>query len=305
MPPIVPIVVFNERDFDLLFIEEVAFSGAFRKELARKLALGDSEITSIEHSVHENFGGLAWGETDILVRFANGSILLIENKVSARFQPEQAARYRARASVHSERGFEARTALIAPEPYLAGVEPSEWDYVCSYEEIASFISDTDPRSDWKRSLLENAGSRAARVKALAGSSAARKAASAELAAFKADWLAMIRRDAAWKANPQSGSTDEFSYRPASNPYGLSVWHHPMSGYLSIQNLEKIVSLRLDDLAASLPEGFKITRHPSSVYLDAIVPSIDMSSTLSQELDQVLDGMETARRALDLVESASI
>jgi hypothetical protein len=86
--PFAPIVVFNERDFDLLFIEEVAFSAAFRQALARILPLGSSEVTSVEHSVHENFGGLAWGETDILVRFADDSVLLVENKVSAQFQPE-------------------------------------------------------------------------------------------------------------------------------------------------------------------------------------------------------------------------
>ncbi|WP_288928765.1 PD-(D/E)XK nuclease family protein [uncultured Maritimibacter sp.] len=301
---VMPIVSFNERDFDLLLIEELAFNPEFCAEFAKRFSVEAPAVAHIRHSVHENFGDMAWGETDIFVRFEDGTTLLIENKVSAQFQPDQAARYRARAKVHSVSGKTAKTVLIAPGAYLSGVVPEDWDYLCSYADLADCIPSGDARADWRRSLLRQAGGRAARVTALAGSAAARKAASAELAAFKAAWLDLIRQDGSWSANPQFGATDEFLYRPSLNRFGLTAWHHPMAGYVSIQNLEKTESIDLVALQASLPEGFRLSRHPKSVYLDAVVPSIDMSSPFSDEQEQVEDGMTIARKAIDLVEAAA-
>ncbi len=293
----------NERDFDRLFIEELAFRDGFFDAFARRVGFKSRPIKAIKHSVYENFGDDAWGETDILVEFVDGAALLIENKLSADFQPGQAERYQARAEHRAKRGAEVKTLLIAPLVYLNAANKVGWDMTCSYAEIAECIGGPDPRSKWRQSLFLEAGNRAARVQTLAASSTARKGASAELLAFKIAWLELATESIEWTANPQRGATDEFLYAPRFNPLGLRIWHHPFGGYLSVQNLEKLATLDISEFQEALPEGFRIKKHPNSTYLDAPTPAIDMTAKFSEERENVEEGMAIARQALDLVEAA--
>lgn len=293
----------NERDFDRLFIEELAFREGFFDAFARRIGFKSRPIKAIKHSVYENFGGDAWGETDILVEFMDGAALLIENKLSADFQPDQAERYQARAEHHAKGGAEVKTILIAPLVYLNAANKMDWDMTCSYAEIAECIGAPDTRSKWRQSLFLEAGNRAARVQTLAASSKARKSASAELFAFKTAWFELATESIEWTANPQRGATDEFLYAPKFNPLGLRIWHHPFSGYLSVQNLEKLATLEIAKFREALPEGFRIKTHPNSTYLDAPTPAIDMTAKFHEELENVEEGMAIARQALDLVEAA--
>ena len=293
----------HERDFDLFFMEELSFGAGFFEAFADKVGVAWQPIKEIRHSVHENLGGEAWGETDVLIELQDGTVLLIENKLTADFQPGQAERYRERARRHRESGKEAVTALIAPEVYLNSVSEGEWDRTCSYSEIANCMSASDARGRWRQSLFREAGNRASRVKDMASNSAARKSASKELLAFKTAWLELIKNSSEWLANPQRGAADEFLYAPRVNPFKLRIWHHPFKGYLSVQNLEKHLELDEAMLLQSLPDGFRLKRHSKSTYLNAPVPEIDMSADFSVERMHVEEGMKVARRVLDLAEAA--
>ncbi len=303
MKPVIQKISQNERDFDRLFIEELAFREGFFDAFARRIGFKSRPIKAIKHSVYENFGGDAWGETDILVEFEDGAALLIENKLSADFQPDQAERYQARAEHRAKGGAEVKTVLIAPLVYLNAAYKRYWDLTCSYAEIAECIGSQDTRSKWRQSLFLEAGNRAARVQGLATSSTARKGASAELLAFKTAWFELATESIEWAANRQLGATDEFLYAPRFNPLELRIWHHPFSGYLSVQNLEKLPTLDIAEFHEALPEGFRIKKHPNSTYLDAPTPAIDMTAKFPEERENVEEGMAIARQALDLVEAA--
>ena len=298
-----PKLSYKERDFDLLFIEEICFGKGFFEAFAEKIDFRVRPIKAVRHSVFENFGGDAWGETDIVIDLVDGAALFIENKLSADFQAGQAMRYRARADYYRRSGFEIQTILMAPEIYLSAVSKFEWDRLCSYAQISDCILVEGPRSLWRRSLFREAGNRAARVQRLAVDASARRAASQELLAFKSAWRDFIVLTSEWKANPQTGATDEFLYAPRLNPFGLRIWHHPFAGYLSVQNLEKFAGLDEALSHETLPEGFRVTRHPRSTYLDATVPEIDMATDFTEERERVEEGMRIARQALDLVETA--
>ena len=304
MRKIIPDIKNNERDFDRLFIEELSFGGTFFELFCAKIDFKFRPIRTIRHSVEvkKDFGGKAWGETDILVELEDGGVLLIENKLSSVFQPEQAERYRARAAHHAKNGSEVRTVLIAPEIYLCSVPEGDWDEMCSYADIASCITSADARSEWRKTILRDAGSRAARTHDLATNPAARSEASLELQAFKAAWLAFIMSTPDWTANIQEGSLNEFLYKPTVNPSNFNIWHHPLKGYLSVQNLEKFSESDVKKLNATLPEGFFLKKHPKSVYLDALIPVIDMSASFTDELENVKEAMSIARHALDLAEA---
>ncbi|MEQ8652860.1 MAG: hypothetical protein RIC87_10390 [Kiloniellales bacterium] len=302
MKTVIPEMKNNERDFDRLFIEELAYGERFFESFCAKIGFEFRPIRKIKHSEEENFGANAWGETDIFVELEDGALLLIENKVSPVFQPDQAERYRARAEHHAKNGTEVRTVLIAPEVYLGPVPKGSWDTMCSYAEIANCIASGDARSEWKKTILLNAGNRAARAHDLAKNSAAREQVSTELLAFKSAWHQFIMETPDWSANTQIGKTDEFLYRPRRNPHNFTIWHHPFEGYLSVQEFEESLILDEVKLGITFPEGFVLKWHPKSVYLDASTPVIDMSAAFADELENVEEGMRIARHALDLAEA---
>ncbi|MGQ0567744.1 MAG: hypothetical protein ACT4OK_22130 [Gemmobacter sp.] len=228
-----PGITMQERDFDLLILEELAYGAGFADALLQYVGVAARQVDRIRHSVTESFGGDAWGETDLLVTLRDGPTLLIENKLTAGFQPDQALRYRHRAAHHAS-SHGALTILIAPGPYLAGVVAEEWDFVVPYETLAEWIECGGPRAKWRKGLLLSAGTRARRLERLSRDKAAQRAAQPELVAFKAAWRDAANRSGEWHANPQSGGNDDFLFRPRTNPNNLTVWHHPMAGYLSVQ-----------------------------------------------------------------------
>ena len=112
-----------ERDIDLLLLEELHVSAAFRSWLLAEVFEPDvrcNKFLGAWHSVSDP----ALGESDliILLEDAGGSrtALLIENKIDAPPQPEQAARYRLRGQLGVEDGSWAkfRTCMTAPQAYL-------------------------------------------------------------------------------------------------------------------------------------------------------------------------------------------
>lgn len=292
----------SERDLDLLIMDLLAFDTSFANSFLKKLALSQIVFTSIEHSVYDNFGGDAWGETDILIRLENGAAILLENKLTAPFQPDQAARYRARARHYDSSEQAALTVLIAPRAYLLSVDPTDWDTIVSYSEISEIITANEPRGNWRKSLFLESTQRASKVKNLLNSKSALRLVRPEIIDFKKAWRAELTQSGVWQANVQTGGGDEFLYRLLNNPFGLTVWHHPLAGYLSVQIPAHLATRVQDSLAKGLPENMRLTQHPSSVYLDVSVPPIDMSVKFEIELQNVLGSMALAGEAIEIIEA---
>jgi hypothetical protein len=170
-------LTYSESDIDHLIIEELAFGDGMFSRFMERIGIEDATLSTLRHSVYENFSSGAskdaWGETDIFLEFnapaGTPRNLLIENKVTAGFQQDQAVRYRRRAEHHSSTGVSSMTALIAPEIYLTSVPEADWDRMLSYADIAACITDQSRLSQWRREVLLNAGSRAARLSTFANS----------------------------------------------------------------------------------------------------------------------------------------
>lgn len=101
------------------------------------------------------------GETDLVVIFesALGSHLaLIENKIAADFQPEQAARYALRRGFLLQQGAtSARTILLAPGAYMTRAGAEAFDDKISYEEVFDILrSQADPRSKFLAGTIDSA-----------------------------------------------------------------------------------------------------------------------------------------------------
>ncbi len=135
-----------ERDVDSLVVEELECSAAFRRWFLDSVVepMGRPKWTSIDepaarHSV--TAPSKAQGETDVEFGFTSDgrrTLILIENKIDAPFQPRQAERYRERAVQLCESGecTECLTVLLAPDEYLTSTSGcEEFDVTVSYEQM--------------------------------------------------------------------------------------------------------------------------------------------------------------------------
>jgi hypothetical protein len=100
------------------------------------------------------------GESDLAFKIKTDKeaiIFLLENKIDANFQPDQAGRYRQRGQKRIEDGECDRfyTVLLAPRKYI--IRNDDFDYYIEYEEIRDwFLQQTDlgERGQYKADVLE-------------------------------------------------------------------------------------------------------------------------------------------------------
>ncbi len=151
----------RERDIDILLVEELSVNPEFGAWFCAELHEGFSgaKIASVMQSLNTKYDG----ETDIQVvaETAIGRLgILLENKISARPQPNQAKNYQKRgeAGIHASQWAKFITCLVAPRKYIEG--PNEaplYDACISYEMLLEYFSrSTDSRSTFKGAMLREA-----------------------------------------------------------------------------------------------------------------------------------------------------
>jgi hypothetical protein len=130
-----------ERDIDLLLLEEFTCNEAFRTNLFRRAFERDveaSRLVSVSHSVTDSYGE---SDIEVIIDAPQGKLaLLLENKIDACFQPDQAERYRQRGDRRKGSEFsDYKLCLVAPSAYLNGADNEDWPCRVSYEEIAQLL----------------------------------------------------------------------------------------------------------------------------------------------------------------------
>lgn len=152
------VLAVQERDIDLLILEELHATPAFAAWWAAQLGLSRAMFDGAWHSVSN-----ADGETDVLLRVHVGQErigILIENKIAAAEQHEQAVRYHRRGEQGVSDGWFDRyvTCMVAPQAYLSCLSDQlGYDGEISYEAVAEwFASQSDARSVWRKRVVEEA-----------------------------------------------------------------------------------------------------------------------------------------------------
>lgn len=148
----------EERDIDLLLMEEFHIDDTFVAWFCSKLGLEDVAGAGAWHSVSDSDG-----ETDLLLRVTAGGKrigVLIENKIAAPEQDKQAERYHLRGIRSREEGKfdEYVTVMCAPQRYLDGIAvDSSYQHRVSYEMIADwFAALMGRRSAWRLAIMREA-----------------------------------------------------------------------------------------------------------------------------------------------------
>jgi hypothetical protein len=150
--------VVQERDIDLLLLEELQSNASFVEWFVQQVGLQNPTFDNAWYSVSS-----ADGESDLLLRVHVGRErvgVLIEDKIAASEQPDQDGRYHSRGLKGIKDGWFDRylTCICAPQEYLAGLSPdSKYDYRIKYEAMADWFSQQqDPRSKWRSGVIREA-----------------------------------------------------------------------------------------------------------------------------------------------------
>ena len=149
----------QERDLDLIVLEELYSDSGFSDWLAKQLDLEGYAFVDATHSVSAK-ADAKWGETDMLAFFSKGNeriALLIEDKIDANFTDRQALRYHERAREIVDKGEADRhlTLLIAPQVYLAGVPADDpWNHRLAIDDIVAWFEKREgSHARWRANAL--------------------------------------------------------------------------------------------------------------------------------------------------------
>lgn len=158
----------TERDIDLLLVEELYASPAFVGWVAARTGLGGAIAASTV--LHSKRRTRSRREIDIFVdlRHPNGtrSALLIENKLDANEQPDQAESYRKELRRIADDYASAAMAIVCPADYdrQCRAFTSKFDAVITYESLAGYFGqgsmalsgEAAARMRFRRDILEQA-----------------------------------------------------------------------------------------------------------------------------------------------------
>ena len=295
----------TERDIDILLMEEFESGSGFFEWFVSATAqwpLDGLDLLGAWHSVSNEHG-----ESDLLVLAHLPSrerlALLIENKVDAPPQPDQALRYQRRgeAGVSDGRWQRYATCLIAPARYLgAGANAAGYQSRVSYEDIAEWMRANLPpgrRAEFKRNLVLAAIEQQRRGYAPLADAVVTRFFTEywELAESLFPELHFSHRDA-------RGSDSTWAqFRPANLDKGRRILHKMPEGCVDLEFAR--FGEKVDELIRLNPalngDGLKFVRTGQSASLSAQVPPLNVREDFTAQRESALAALKAAHRLLSL------
>lgn len=152
---ILPVESIQERDIDLILLEELSTDISFCEWFIKKLNL--PKLNSI-NGAWKSITAFGLGETDVLFSYNSNEriiFVLIENKLDASFQNEQYNRYLKRADEYLEKNECDKAFVILVAPKLYCENQKDFENYLSYETIAQrFEFVGSKRNLFKSNLLQ-------------------------------------------------------------------------------------------------------------------------------------------------------
>ena len=147
-----------ERDIDLLLLEELNTNPDFPRWIATQAA-PESRFSPCIGAWHSVVHGQL-GESDIVTLFDDGLAILIENKIDAPAQPDQALRYSKRGEAGCQEGHWSAylSCIVAPQRYLdANSEAQAYDFQLPYEAIRDWFGQQEGlRVNYRAAVIQEA-----------------------------------------------------------------------------------------------------------------------------------------------------
>jgi hypothetical protein len=300
----------NERDIDLLILEELTVSDEFCDWFSARV-FGCTVYNAAGGAWHSVVAGDN-RESDLLFIFLSQSgeriAILIENKIDAPPQPQQAQGYRNRGEQGEVDGFwdSFKTCLIAPERYLASSRQTElYDHEVSYEEILAYFSSRrfrDNRFGYKAKVIQEAIEQNRR--------GYQPVFSREMTAFVEKYVMYAQRHfpqlGVQAAKPRPAGSTWIKFRPAGLATSIDLCHQMTAGYAkvfftgAIEQLEAITN----KYAPYLTEYQLISAAGKSVSITVEVPKLEPLQPFEQQQEKVAMALQQLSALLQVLVKAT-
>ncbi|MDO8749833.1 MAG: hypothetical protein Q7K03_01630 [Dehalococcoidia bacterium] len=300
MTPKVAIAGVCERDIDLLLLEEFLSSHEFRHWFIAQILGTEYDIrgfVNAQRSVTESSG-----ESDLEVGVVDGAgsviRLLIENKVNANLQPQQAERYRERGELYTVRHECAiyRTVIVAPKRYF-GLDNSTkgFDSRVTYEAVLEWFQEAtvlEERRKYKIALLKSAIDK--------GNVGYQILEDAPVTDFFRQYWELARELAPELAMKEPSSkpsrSDWVYFRPVVLPGNVEICHKMYKGWMDLQFAGKgdHVNEMYHALRAYLEPGMRVTRAGKSGVVRLMVPRLNRSMPFMDQKTDVCSAVGAAQ-----------
>lgn len=277
----------QERDIDLLLLEQLHVADEFVNWLSNKLDLPGATLIGAHHSVQT-----VHGETDVLVYLqheAQAIAVMIEDKIGAPMQPNQYERYHVRGKELCDNGQAERylTVLCAPLTYLSGVPAEQaWEHRLALEDLAQVMESLPlPGWQWRQAILLTDCSRTARARE--ADSKANVAYDDALLNLKRDYREFVNAHyPRLKASRQEGRDREYDLNGKGFPTGIRFKHAFFRGEVSVVFENKWVESVQEWFSKHTPEEVWICMHGRELHVRSSVEVLDPQLPLNQQLDVV-------------------
>lgn len=282
----------NERDIDLLLLEEFHVSNDFVAWFCSKLGLHTVKAAGAWHSLSDTDG-----ESDLVLRVLQEGRrigILIENKVSAPTQYRQAERYhlRGRRLVEEGKLDSYRTVICAPERYLNAVGPeTAYQHRISYEKIEAWFREQQGqgrRAVWRHYVMLAAIDQGRRGYTMA--------VNATITKFHlAYWTYLRQRHPSIQmARPRArGSKSTWIILKGINfPRGVKL-HHKFDQQVMELGFEKRTVEDILAIKSDWPDDIHPVQKGETASLAIDIPAIDMTLDLDTQLSGVEKALEAA------------
>lgn len=301
-PAAISVAGICERDIDLLLLEELHSSECFQSWFLKRIigrSAVDQKFVSASYSVRQTLG-----ESDLEAWFCDGDdrriCVLVENKINANPQPEQADRYKKRAVAYLEqhKASSAYTAIVAPQTYLNGRSARGFDADLSYEEIGEWFSTAEnmgTRGQYKIALLTLAVEKG-KIGYLPVEDRAVSEFWQEYWQCANEYAPELQMD---RPRPKAAGSGFVHFRPHSLPPSVRFLHKLTDGFVDLESarMGKSISDLRQSYEAVLPTGARIERAHKSGVIRIDVPKLNANLAFPEQREAVSSGITSARKLL--------
>jgi hypothetical protein len=287
-----------ERDLDLVLMGALFASEPFRAFILKNAKGWTKGHTLVRTCVSEMADA---GETDILLvvdlEDATRLAVMIEDKINAPFQPEQANRYRQRGEqgIRDGRWTQFTTCLCAPEGYLVGARSTEnWSAYISLESISEWARESNNRYDAYVGLICKEAVAKRDVRVLEKSSVATAFWEA-YRQFASEWLPEV--DITRLVLPVGVTSPWPRFGAAVLPPDMLLEPKPQPGRVDLTFAKYTPEALKRRLPLALPVDVRSARAGQSAALRIAVPRVDHLRSFSEQKDEVLSALAAVERLL--------
>lgn len=286
-----------ERDIDLLLLEELNVNEQFASWFLHQASPSDSCATRCMGAWH-SVTHPQLGESDLEVIYEDGFAVLVENKVDAPAQPDQAVRYIQRGLAGQQAGLwqSFLTCIVAPSRYIdMNAEAQIYDTQISYEKIRDwFKSRGDQRAEFSAYVLEQAIDQNRR-----GYS---PIADDDVTQFWLSYWETASRDfpALEMSRPgaKPSNSDWPDFRPKALVKELNIVHKMASGSVDLQ--VRSYGDRLEEIGALVGDtNSEIVQAGKSAAIRMVVEPIDRFGSFEAQREAITNALEVATKLLQI------